>query len=699
MFRAAALCYVLLAHACHALDGDFKADANLHMARLRNDLLSQPGFSKNTPPTSNRSASGTDYSESGTDIRMQIRFFKVMEVSASSGFMRLRIWLRLYWSDTRLSWNPADYGNLTHIYFQGMNYPGSEDCEIWVPDVQPFNANNGLVNTLEPAAARVDYKGEVFFSRPGTLDVLCRFSGLVAFPYDSLSCEIEMGGWSYSGGQMGIQLHDGGYAFSQQERSSGTTYQQYTIQSVDVSLNLYTYDCCPSEPWPVATYMIRLRRADFFYYSVTIIPGVLITFLSFAVFFSDNTSVDPLGYGISVIVVNLLGNLVFINMLPVCGEMIWIDVFLMLNTFFCCISLVQSALSITLEDCENDHFPLFPSWLIFIILYLRDKFKNKLPKWNTQQSRNSGETAQSQVLSNFLNASHVVAESVAGVLYRQRHPEDDDAPEHVPTTKLKVDAVEPDHPKSDPAQSCGDVRAVQGELRTSSRHDPKRTEPKVSRAEVMEKYIFFERLFFLLDLNTSMFVEDSECHALLSFTCLDLDPRDREDIISRHDVNNDRRLNRMEFCRLCADHLMDVPIHNIKVAVENIRDVRSSNTRRNSAYWKKAAVQLDVWSRTIVPAIYVLALGILFNIEFYDEYERKDRTTEMFEGLPPMKLKESGESFIITYFLLALFCATMFTYMRRVVAKQKDARKQAFLHAGTNTAYSLIVSAFMLPFR
>ena len=42
-----------------------------------------------------------------------------------------------------------------------------------------------------------------------------------------------------------------------------------------------------------------------------------------------------------MIVVNLLGNIVLIDMLPVCGEMIWIDVFLLVNTFFCCVSLVQ----------------------------------------------------------------------------------------------------------------------------------------------------------------------------------------------------------------------------------------------------------------------------------------------------------------------------------------------------------------------
>ena len=42
--------------------------------------------------------------------------------------------------------------------------------------------------------------------------------------------------------------------------------------------------------------------------SLVILPGLLITLASFLVFFSDTSSADALGYGIRVIVVNLLSN-------------------------------------------------------------------------------------------------------------------------------------------------------------------------------------------------------------------------------------------------------------------------------------------------------------------------------------------------------------------------------------------------------
>ena len=80
--------------------------------RLRRDLLGTSGYDKMVPPLSDRATEGVEYSSAGTDIAIQTRFFKVETVRASHGDMRLKIWLRTYWTDLRLSWNPDDYGGL-----------------------------------------------------------------------------------------------------------------------------------------------------------------------------------------------------------------------------------------------------------------------------------------------------------------------------------------------------------------------------------------------------------------------------------------------------------------------------------------------------------------------------------------------------------------------------------------------------------
>jgi hypothetical protein len=143
---------------------DFRPNATIEGARLRADLLES--YDKWMPPTSDRSAYGTEYSQAGTDVRMQIRFFKLNEVQAAAGSMSLKVWNRMYWQDTRLSWDPADYSGLESTYF--FTDPADPDpSEVWVPDIQPYNARESIKASLDAGVMKVSYTGEVFWSRPG----------------------------------------------------------------------------------------------------------------------------------------------------------------------------------------------------------------------------------------------------------------------------------------------------------------------------------------------------------------------------------------------------------------------------------------------------------------------------------------------------------------------------------------------------
>ena len=471
---------------------DFRADSPLYQAQIRAALFDRTGFDRILPPTSNRSALGDDYSASGTTVEMQIRVFKVQSVNAAEGWMRLKIWMRQTWVDTRLSWDPSDFGGVTTTYFQADQIVGGEQNEIWIPDFQPYNANQGLVHTLEPALARVSSDGSVFYSRPGSMDVMCKFSGLVAFPFDKLTCPIEIAGWGFSGGHQGLTLKPGdgtamtgdGFQFSDQELTSGSSYQEYTISAISASLETYTYECCPSEPWPIALYRVTLSRSDFFYVPVSILPGIVVTLLSFAVFWTDTGSADALGYGISIIIVNLLLNVVLITLLPVCGELIWIDLFATINTAFCCISLFQSAFNIMLENKQDDS--LLPTWVTGLYAHLTGAYlKAGLPDVKAGGARflkvaphRSAEEASEQAkeqakelkrrgtfVANDLMTADYLNESIAGVLYRQQ-------------TGERRKLVKTGGP---PASATPEEKA--------------------------KKLTNFERLFFILDTDCSLFID------------------------------------------------------------------------------------------------------------------------------------------------------------------------------------------------
>ena len=89
---------------------------------------------------------------------------------------------------------------------------------------------------------------------------------------------------------------------------------------VAAKYEFYAYENDPSESWPVVLYTIDLDRSSAFYDTIILVPGIMVTFLSFAVFWVDTGSADALGYGINIIVVNLLSSIVLLDMLPVCSS-------------------------------------------------------------------------------------------------------------------------------------------------------------------------------------------------------------------------------------------------------------------------------------------------------------------------------------------------------------------------------------------
>ena len=251
--RSMALVLVLLIGSTDAVPANAQESYSSSSARLRSEVLARHDrLSPPDDPSRNNS-----YSSAGTDVRMQIRFFKVDHVSTAEGTIGLKVWLRLSWRDTRLAWNPEDFGAITEVYYEEC--PG-ELCTIWVPDITHYNSLSGLEDSFESSTLTVQSNGDVFWSRPGLLEVLCKFSGLINFPKDQLVCKVEFAGWGYSGLTQGIELDGLGYDFNAQEETAGPSYQQYSIQNVSCYRRVYYYSSTRDEPWPALVYEIRMKR-------------------------------------------------------------------------------------------------------------------------------------------------------------------------------------------------------------------------------------------------------------------------------------------------------------------------------------------------------------------------------------------------------------------------------------------------------
>jgi len=532
--------------------------------------------------------------------------------------MTLKVWMRLRWTDERLAWNASEWGGVTQLHVMGASMPaGAEITEIWLPDVQPYNAFTGIHNTLDPSMAVVQSSGSVYFSRPGMLDVMCKFSGLAAFPYDVLKCGIEFGGWGLSGGYQGLELMEGGYSFSSQEATAGSSYQEYSIAAVECSVDNFFYEESPNEPWPVIKYSVTLNHADYYYTLFFVFPGMLITSLSFAVFYIEPEACDALAYGVTVVLANEISKLALVGSIPVCGESLWTELFSLTNTVFCVVALFESVLQVIVSNNTTASF--LPGWFWFLlspIVLMIKGFRPMLRRKCCDKAGGVSEDTGGRVLRRRASASEKPKapststnvnkfHSVASLLTRQlQAAKAADAPDATAAA-----------PRLAPIGGNGAGLAL----------------------DDIRKLVFFEYLFFMMDENSDGILMVEYCKERISFLALEHSESDIDTVLKAADKDNSGDLTRLEFCELCVQCLSSYPIELLQAANENFVLASSQEHRRNSAYWRAVGSRMDWYCGIVIPSTYIIILAVLFNLTMTDEYTEPNTT--MYAGIGPTSLR------------------------------------------------------------
>jgi hypothetical protein len=283
----------------------------------------------------------------------------------------LIVWFRQRWVDPRLSWNPEDYGGIDKTWFwigDGVGSAG-ETSEIWTPDLELWNMESSLKQTLTDSYAYVDSTGTVYWSRPGHIRAACKFGGLDSFPFDRLVCTMELGSWSYSGLYLRPQKMDGvGFTVGGSE-TAGESFTEYQLsdngEAVIVREKVYPpFPGSPEEDWPVLLYDVRFHRSWQPYARGYIVLQILLNLAGFATFFLPVQCGERISLVITAMLAAVASELVVAANLPASSEMTWFQRFSLVSLAFAALALFESAAAIFFFYYTGDD--LVPAWWIWI---------------------------------------------------------------------------------------------------------------------------------------------------------------------------------------------------------------------------------------------------------------------------------------------------------------------------------------------
>ncbi|KAI0214020.1 Acetylcholine receptor subunit alpha-like 2 [Lamellibrachia satsuma] len=99
------------------------------------------------------------------------------------------------WNDTRLTWSPQDYDNVTDIVLKPHR--------IWLPELALMNGAIELSPDFRKIRVLVRYDGRVHWEPGGVFMTTCDID-IRYFPFDKQGCVIQFGAWAYYSDRMNV---------------------------------------------------------------------------------------------------------------------------------------------------------------------------------------------------------------------------------------------------------------------------------------------------------------------------------------------------------------------------------------------------------------------------------------------------------------------------------------------------------------
>ncbi|XP_062549221.1 acetylcholine receptor subunit alpha-like 1 isoform X2 [Armigeres subalbatus] len=331
------LCLVLYCYADDATSDSSKTTSTqpTWLDKLKKDLLTN--YDRNARPTQY-------YNVTNLDLKMTIRH---VDIDEENSVFSVYGWVKMTWSDDKLKWNPADYGNLEL-------FRCNPDA-VWKPDVVLYNNARGSDNLHYGQTNVIVYNtGEVLWVPPTDYHSFCELN-LRMWPFDHQTCILKIGSWTFDGYKLNLTTSE------DPEIDIGVPNNEWSIRKVTTDRNTVYYKCC-KEPYIDIQYNVTLQRHSSTHKAIVVSPAFVIILLALSVFWLPPQCGEKIILnGIIVLIVTVF-LIYFAQQLPaMSGHTPLIVTFYSYTYYLVAISTILSVIVLRITRSKQCH--LVPSFL------------------------------------------------------------------------------------------------------------------------------------------------------------------------------------------------------------------------------------------------------------------------------------------------------------------------------------------------
>ncbi|XP_048583770.1 neuronal acetylcholine receptor subunit alpha-10 [Nematostella vectensis] len=240
-------------------------------------------------------------------VKLDLAYSQLVELNGKSQILTSKVWIRQQWTNPFLTWNPSDYG--------GINFINVDPKLVWKPDLILYNSiqrNSGEMYNFNTKVVMTN-DGVAKWYAPTEVRTICKID-ISYFPFDTQSCTMLFGSWTYTGSYLNLSLQR-----SAADLSGYTLSGEWDLVSTSAKRNVVKYSCCP-DPYIDITYTFILQRKFLFYINNLIFPIVALAVLAMFGYYLPAES----GERISLVITIMLGltvyTLIFTENIPATSE-------------------------------------------------------------------------------------------------------------------------------------------------------------------------------------------------------------------------------------------------------------------------------------------------------------------------------------------------------------------------------------------
>ncbi|XP_043551199.1 neuronal acetylcholine receptor subunit alpha-2 isoform X1 [Chiloscyllium plagiosum] len=292
-------------------------------------------------------------------VNFGLSIAQLIDVDEKNQMMTTNVWLKQEWYDYKLTWDPAEFDNVTSI-----RVPSEM---IWIPDIVLYNNADGEFAVTHMTKAHLFSTGQVQWVPPAIYKSSCSID-VTFFPFDQQNCKMKFGSWTHDKSKIDLRSMGRNVDLKDYWESG-----EWAIVNTVGVYNSKKYDCC-FEVYVDITYSFIIRRLPLFYTINLIIPCLLISCLTVLVFHLPSACGEKITLCISVLLSLTVFLLLITEIIPSTSLVIpLIGEYLLFTMIFVTLSIVITVFVLNIHHrSPNTH--KMPRWV-------KKVFLDFIPRW------------------------------------------------------------------------------------------------------------------------------------------------------------------------------------------------------------------------------------------------------------------------------------------------------------------------------